>query len=146
MCLVTYCYIMFSDPKVIRSYPKTVPLLSQVWRQIAVAFGNPLPACEEEAGDETTRRRDDETRRDLTALLGFVRLCCPWIPMDQSCNFNSISTQLERNLSTLDLLMARMVLLREVKLHKHKQMDAVTYANENYAHEKTTCRHSDFAA
>jgi hypothetical protein len=66
--------------------------------------------------------------------------------MDQSRNFNSISTQLERNLSILDLLMARMVLLREVKLHKHKQMGAVTYANENYAHEKATCRHSDFAA
>ena len=76
------CYIMFSDPKVIRrlseGYPKLskdCPVLAQVWRQIAVAFGNPLPACEEEAGDETTRRRDDETRRDLTALLGFVGLC-----------------------------------------------------------------------
>ena len=43
--------------------------------------------------------------------------------MDQSRNFNSISTQLERNLSILDLLMARMVLLREVKLQTDGRSD-----------------------
>ena len=102
------CYIMFSDPKVIRrlseGYPKLskdCPVLAQVWRPIAVAFGNPLPACEEEAGDET--RRDDETtrRRDETRFDSFVRLCWALLgfvahgskPQFQ-LNFNSIGKKL----------------------------------------------------
>ena len=83
------CYIMFSDPKVIRrlsegypkvirSYPKTVPFWLRFGGKLrwpSEILYQPVKKRRETRRDETTRRRDDETRRDLTALLGFVGLC-----------------------------------------------------------------------
>ena len=104
------CYIMFSDPKVIRrlsegypkvirSYPKIVPF----WLRFGGKLRWPSEILYQPVKKRRETRRDDETtrRRDETRFDSFVRLCWALLgfvahgskPQFQ-LNFNSIGKKL----------------------------------------------------